>query len=528
MQQINSLVPSKKDSYYLPGFNRFAKYNKLEFSKARLLFAQILIVLAKELRLLLVATFLFVLNRLLSLSISKLIRLAFTEGSLAYSLLNITLLIAKVCTIVVIINESVSSNKLDGTNQDKIEKVLAVILVIWLGYFLSNIVPGTSNFSWQSILILSIIGAGRAFFTTNTQKKTEMVFNLSQHIWGFNFLLFTYISVLVLSRPNLYLLAMPLGFFGILGTVLIYYSLPFKTPKKVWKYLLTWVLSLALISGIVYTSYVKNLVRENALFYPQLLQVITPKDQDLAELRLPKPEFMGEGLKANLRDNQVEVYVIPYCFYQAIRLKKKAVTLDNRYQAIFVYPSHKTSNYKAIMTKDILELPNENVGLSFIFDTSGPLLNNDIKSRPVLVVSDIDFLSLSKKEAKALVKISLWQTKEKAKAAYLAYSKIGLKYRLSSSVACQEKLSRTSKMAVIFVTVLIGGALAIFYTSFNLKTEPPGCFFTTLGLSLMESSVLLKVLEKFQAKLLGATILGLIGLILLLMGLFWLRDSYRN
>ena len=59
MQQINSLVPSKKDSYYLPGFNRFAKYNKLEFSKARLLLAQILIILAKEIRLLFTATFLF-------------------------------------------------------------------------------------------------------------------------------------------------------------------------------------------------------------------------------------------------------------------------------------------------------------------------------------------------------------------------------------------------------------------------------------------------------------------------------------
>ncbi len=525
MQQINSLIPSKKDSYYLPGFNRFAKYNKLEFPKAKLLLAQIIIVLAKEIRLLFTATFLFALNRLLTLSISNLIRFDFIEGSLAYSLLNITLLIAKVCTIVVIINRSVSSNNLDGTNQDKIEKVLAVILAIWLGYFFSNIVPGTSNFSWQSILILSIMGAGRALFTANTQKETKMVFNLSQHIWGYAFLLFTYILVLVLSRPYLYLLAMPLGFFGVLGTVLIYDSLPYKTPNKVWKYLLTWVLALALISGIVYTSYVKNLVRENALLYLQLLQAITPVDQNLAELRLPEPEFMGKGLKANLRDNQVEVYVIPYRFYQAIRPKKKVLTLDNRYQAIFVYPGHKTSNYKAMKAKDILELPHENVGLSFIFDTSGPLLNSDLKSRPVLVVSDIDFLSLSKKEVKALVKISLWQNNKKAKAAYLAYSKVGFKNSLSSSVDCQEKLSRTSKMAVVFVTVLIGGALAIFCSSFNFKTEPLGGFFTTLGLSLMESSALLKVLEKFQAKLLGATILGLIGLVFLLMGLFRLRDS---
>ncbi len=382
---------------------------------------------------------------------------------------------------------------------------MAVLLAVFLGFSLGSLLTLKEiGYSLKSSVLISaavaLVSSLRLERSIKETEKELTSFNYRSLKIGLALLVLVYILVFSLNQNYLFLCALPLALTSLLGTAFLFHSLPqTELHNKALVYVVCWLLALSITIGFNYLFHVKEISQEQSLNYPQTLQLITKDNLEALGSNL-QPEIKTQALQSRLQENQVDVLVVPYSFYKKAKeagLEKKErnrggiISLDKRYQAIFIYPAHKTANYKEAVYEDFLELNGKKVKLSFVFDTSGPLLNSDKFSGPILVLSDLDFYATAKRQEEAFLSIGIWQNENLAQKVENAGLNFG--FNFSSNKESQNKIANTLKVASTFTLVLILVALGIFLSSFGLFAFLKNkSFFYVFGLSLLLASLMLK------------------------------------
>ncbi len=515
----------------LPGVSQIE--NRVEPSKFTLGFWWLISVLFNQVTLFITSLVLFITTALLATTVTRLQSESFLRGSLAGDVLSVIVPICQIGAFILILIQAVASKRESLTNSDnktKRDRFIGVLGAILLAFALSNLVVKVDNlFSLKSVGGIGVLAATLAMLATG--RETEVTgFKKPWLTVGLSLILVTYLLVIALPQQLLFVFSVPLCFLGLMSTALVFNSLPrLKGSSKVIKYFFSWLLALTIVIAAVYYSNAEVLAQEKLKSYPQNLQYIvkvTDKFQDL-----PQPEIKGQAIKGYLEQNQVEVLIVPYNFYKKARREETSlIPLTKRYEAVFIYPSERTSWQKQIEGKDILDLPGEKVHLQFIFDNNGPLLNSG-SSQTVLVISDQDFHAMQLKQKEPLLEIGLWQdallATQAEKMLQTAREK-GLELNVSSNQDLINKIVSTKKITWLLVAVAVM-TLFLFLSSvaiLNRLTEGKkqlGGAIALLGLSLLEASAMINTYAKFMNLTTWPSLLiGSVGFLLALWGLIWL------
>ncbi|HHY19724.1 MAG TPA: hypothetical protein GX522_07490, partial [Firmicutes bacterium] len=405
---------------------------KKEPAKLTVWFWRLFVLFFSEIRVF-VITFLTVFaTNILRISALNMVNESFLSSSLALDIISLTVFLAKVGSLFMILLNALDNgftNAEDLNKDDKrISKFLAVLLAVFLGFSLGSLLTLKEvGYSLKSSVLISaavaLVSSLRLERSIKETEKELTSFNYRSLKIGLALLVLVYILVFSLNQNYLFLCALPLGLTSLLGTAFLFHSLPqTELHNKALVYIVCWLLALSITIGFNYLFHVKEISQEQSLNYPQTLQLITKDNLEALGSNL-QPEIKTKALQSRLQENQVDVLVVPYSFYKKAKeagLEKKErnrggiISLDKRYQAIFIYPANKTANYKEAVYEDFLELNGKKVKLSFVFDTSGPLLNSDKFSGPILVLSDLDFRSTAKRQEEAFLSIGIWQNENLA------------------------------------------------------------------------------------------------------------------
>lgn len=482
---------------------------KKEPNKLTVWFWRLFVLFFSEIRVF-VITFLTVFaTNILRISALNMVNESFLSSSLALDIISLTVFLAKVGSLFMILLNALDNgftNAEDLNKNDKrISKFLAVLLAVFLGFSLGSLLTLKEiGYSLKSSVLISaavaLVSSLRLERSIKETEKELTSFNYRSLKIGLALLVLVYILVFSLNQNYLFLCALPLALTSLLGTAFLFHSLPqTELHNKALVYVVCWLLALSITIGFNYLFHVKEISQEQSLNYPQTLQLITKDNLEALGSNL-QPEIKTQALQSRLQENQVDVLVVPYSFYKKAKeagLEKKErnrggiISLDKRYQAIFIYPAHKTANYKEAVYEDFLELNGKKVKLSFVFDTSGPLLNSDKFSGPILVLSDLDFYATAKRQEEAFLSIGIWQNENLAQKVENAGLNFG--FNFSSNKESQNKIANTLKVASTFTLVLILVALGIFLSSFGLFAFLKNkSFFYVFGLSLLLASLMLK------------------------------------
>lgn len=482
---------------------------KKEPNKLTVWFWRLFVLFFSEIRVF-VITFLTVFaTNILRISALNMVNESFLSSSLALDIISLTVFLAKVGSLFMILLNALDNgftNAEDLNKDDKrISKFLAVLLAVFLGFSLGSLLTLKEvGYSLKSSVLISaavaLVSSLRLERSIKETEKELTSFNYRSLKIGLALLVLVYILVFSLNQNYLFLCALPLGLTSLLGTAFLFHSLPqTELHNKALVYIVCWLLALSITIGFNYLFHVKEISQEQSLNYPQTLQLITKDNLEALGSNL-QPEIKTKALQSRLQENQVDVLVVPYSFYKKAKeagSEKKErnrggiISLDKRYQAIFIYPANKTANYKEAVYEDFLELNGKKVKLSFVFDTSGPLLNSDKFSGPILVLSDLDFYATAKRQEEAFLSIGIWQNENLAQKVENAGLNFG--FNFSSNKESQNKIANTLKVASTFTLVLILVALGIFLSSFGLFAFLKNkSFFYVFGLSLLLASLMLK------------------------------------
>ena len=482
---------------------------KKEPNKLTVWFWRLFVLFFSEIRVF-VITFLTVFaTNILRISALNMVNESFLSSSLALDIISLTVFLAKVGSLFMILLNALDNgftNAEDLNKNDKrISKFLAVLLAVFLGFSLGSLLTLKEvGYSLKSSVLISaavaLVSSLRLERSIKETEKELTSFNYRSLKIGLALLVMVYILVFSLNQNYLFLCALPLALTSLLGTAFLFHSLPqTELHNKALVYIVCWLLALSITIGFNYLFHVKEISQEQSLNYPQTLQLITKDNLEALGSNL-QPEIKTRALQGRLQENQVDVLVVPYSFYKKAKeagSEKKErnrggiISLDKRYQAIFIYPANKTANYKEAVYEDFLELNGKKVKLSFVFDTSGPLLNSDKFSGPILVLSDLDFYATAKRQEEAFLSIGIWQNENLAQKVENAGLNFG--FNFSSNKESQNKIANTLKVASTFTLVLILVALGIFLSSFGLFAFLKNkSFFYVFGLSLLLASLMLK------------------------------------
>lgn len=482
---------------------------KKEPNKLTVWFWRLFVLFFSEIRVF-VITFLTVFaTNILRISALNMVNESFLSSSLALDIISLTVFLAKVGSLFMILLNALDNgftNAEDLNKNDKrISKFLAVLLAVFLGFSLGSLLTLKEiGYSLKSSVLISaavaLVSSLRLERSIKETEKELTSFNYRSLKIGLALLVLVYILVFSLNQNYLFLCALPLALTSLLGTAFLFHSLPqTELHNKALVYVVCWLLALSITIGFNYLFHVKEISQEQSLNYPQTLQLITKDNLEALGSNL-QPEIKTQALQSRLQENQVDVLVVPYSFYKKAKeagLEKKErnrggiISLDKRYQAIFIYPAHKTANYKEAVYEDFLELNGKKVKLSFVFDTSGPLLNSDKFSGPILVLSDLDFYATAKRQEEAFLSIGIWQNENLAQK--VENAGLNFSFNFSSNKESQNKIANTLKVASTFTLVLILVALGIFLSSFGLFAFlKHKSLFYVFGLSLLLASLMLK------------------------------------
>lgn len=514
----------------LPGVSQIE--NRVEPSKFTLGFWWLISVLFNQATLFVTSLVLFITTTLLATTVTRLHSESFLKGSLGGDVLSVIVPIYQISAFLLILIQATASKRENATNSDntKRDRFIGVLGVILLAFSISNLVVEVKNiFSLESVGGVGVLAATLAMLVTRRETAVTGI----KKTWlgvGLSLTLVTYLLVIILPQQLLFVFSVPLCFLGLMSTALVFYSLPrLKGSSKIIKYLFTWLLALTIVIAAVYYSNTEALAQEKLKSYPQNLQYIVKVSEKLQDL--PQPEIKGQAIKGYLEQNQVEVLIVPYSFYKKARSEETSlIPLTKRYEAIFIYPSERTSWQKQIEGKDILDLPGEKVHLQFIFDNNGPLLNNG-SSQTVLVISDQDFHAMQLKQKEPLLEIGLWQdallATQAEKMLQIAREK-GLELNVSSNQDLINKIVSTKKITWLLVAVavmtlfLFLSSVAFFKRHREGKRELGGAI-ALLGLTLLEASAMLNAYAKLMNLTASSSLLiGMVGFLLAFWGLIWL------